>query len=271
MNYYTQNATALSERYNALNSEDVHKGWRDLLPTQHERAMRITYPGQNRQVFECETRSVKHGATPWRITRDSLQQFGTFRIPAALWQTFSQYAYWLEPAIFNEWVRLMQSWRHQYDLSVYNNAFQWIDAERSTINVRARVQQLHGQGQPVSCVWTQKNLRLESYAVDHCFPWSRWLNNDLWNLMPTTVQANNSKGDKLPSAALLQHSRTHIMRWWERAYLDDEGMRERFFIEAESALPLVSAESRDMEGVFQALQYQRAKLRAGQQLGEWGA
>ena len=61
------------------------------------------------------------------------------------------------------------------------------------------------------------------------------------------------------------------MQWWERAYLDDEGMRERFFIEAESALPLVSAEARDMEGIFQALQYQRAKLRAGQQLGEWGA
>ena len=27
MNYYTQNATALSERYNAMNSEDVRKGW----------------------------------------------------------------------------------------------------------------------------------------------------------------------------------------------------------------------------------------------------
>jgi CRISPR/Cas system Type II protein with McrA/HNH and RuvC-like nuclease domain len=120
-------------------------------------------------------------------------------------------------------------------------------------------------------VWTHKRLIIanEKYAVDHCFPWSRWLNNDLWNLMPTTTKANNSKSDKLPSACLLQQSRDHIIHWWEQAYLDDERMRQKFYIEAEAALPLIDAEHRNLDGVFHAMQHQRAKLKASQQLAEW--
>ncbi|MDO8273711.1 MAG: methyltransferase domain-containing protein [Gammaproteobacteria bacterium] len=231
----------------------------------------ITYPGENRQVFECETKTVKHGSAPWQITREKLQQFGTFRIPAALWQCFSQYACWLEPAIFNEWVKLMQTWNFQYDTNVYSGAFQWIDAKRDTTKVSERIQQLHNQGQHVECVWTHKRLIIanEKYAVDHCFPWSRWLNNDLWNLMPTTTSANNSKSDKLPSAGLLQHSRDYIIHWWEQAYLESDSWRQKFFIEAEAALPLMATGSTDIDSVFHAMQHQRAKLRASQQLAEW--
>jgi hypothetical protein len=46
-------------------------------------------------VFECETRTLRHKENSWQITKESLQQFGTFRIPAHLWQTMSQYACWL--------------------------------------------------------------------------------------------------------------------------------------------------------------------------------
>jgi SAM-dependent methyltransferase len=231
----------------------------------------ITHPGQNRKVFECETSTFKHADNLWQITRESLQQFGTFRIPAALWQCFSQYACWLEPAILNEWVRLMQSWNFQYDTNAYSGAFQWIDARRDTTKVNNRIRQLHEQGQRVECVWTHRKLLIssEKYDVDHCFPWSRWLNNDLWNLMPTTKAANSAKGDKLPSAGLLLNSRASILQWWERAYLDDERMGQRFYIEAEAALPLIDAEHRDLDGVFHAMQHQRAKLRASQQLAEW--
>ncbi len=231
----------------------------------------ITYPGETRQVFECETTTVKHGSAPWQITRESLQKFGTFRIPAALWQCFSQYACWLEPAIFNEWVKLMQTWSFQYDTNVYSGAFQWIDAKRDTTKVSERIQQLHNQGQQVECVWTHKRLIIanEKYAVDHCFPWSRWLNNDLWNLMPTTTSANNSKSDKLPSAGLLQQSRDHIIHWWEQAYLESDSLRQKFFIEAEAALPLIATGTADIDVVFHAMQHQRAKLRASQQLAEW--
>lgn len=233
----------------------------------------ITWPGQNRQVFECETRSFRHRTGPWQITRESLAQFGSFRIPTALWQTMGQYACWLEPAIFNEWIRLMQSWRAEYNLRVYDSVFQWIDASRDTSVARSRALQLQRTGAPLHCVWTEKTLRDDRFAIDHCFPWSRWLNNDLWNLMPATVKANSAKADKLPSAGLLQHSQQLIIDWWHQAYLQDPALQQQFFIEAESALPLLGGQGDagrfDPADVFHAMQHQRARLKANQQLLEW--
>lgn len=233
----------------------------------------ITWPGQNRQVFECDTRSFRHPSTSWQITRDSLAQFGSFRIPANLWQTMGQYACWLEPAIFNEWIRLMQSWRTEYDLRVYDTVFQWVDASRDTSVARSLALKLQHRGAPLRCVWTEKKLRHESFAIDHCFPWSRWLNNDLWNLMPVTSQANSAKADKLPTARLLQHSQPLILDWWQQAYLQDPALQQQFFIEAEAALPLLVGTAdggmHDLDSVFHAMQHQRARLKANQQLREW--
>lgn len=229
----------------------------------------IKYPGQNRQVFSCDLGSVRRKAGIWQINRESLQAFGTFRIPAALWQSFSQYACWLEPAILNEWVKLMQSWNHQYDMGIYDRALQWDEGRHDTSKVRARIQSMRSQGLRVDCVWTHKGLKNDRYAVDHCFPWSRWFNNDLWNLMPTTEQANMAKGDKLPSAPLLQQSQKHILEWWQEAYLSDGNLSQRFFMEAEAALPLFDFGSEDLDLVFHAVQHQRTKLRSSQQLAEW--
>ena len=229
----------------------------------------ITYPGQESPVFECETRSFIFKNSYWQINKTALQQFGRFKIPAALWQTMSQYACWLEPAILNEWVKLMQSWRAEYNLSAYNNVFQWIDAERDTTPVRNRFQTLQNQGASLHCVWTDKALRNERYAIDHCFPWSRWLNNDLWNLMPATEKANSTKGNKLPSAGLLLQSQKPITDWWQQAYVDDDSFNPTFFIEAQSALPLLDENTVSLETVFDAMQHQRARLKANQQLAEW--
>jgi len=229
----------------------------------------ITYPGQKSQVFECETRPFNFKNSNWQINKTTLQQFGSFKIPAALWQTMSQYACWLEPAILNEWVKLMQSWRAEYNLSAYNNVFQWIDAERDTTPVRNRFQTLQNHGASLHCVWTDKALRNERFAIDHCFPWSRWLNNDLWNLMPATEKANSTKGNKLPSAGLLLHSQKLITDWWQQAYVDDDSLNPKFFIEAQSALPLLDGNTVSLESVFDAMQHQRARLKANQQLAEW--
>ncbi len=228
----------------------------------------ITYPGRTDQVFECGARSPRWRHGHWQVTRDSLQDFGSFRIPAALWQCFSQFACWLEPAILNEWVSLMKTWNYQYDASVYDKALQWDEGRRDTTQVRRRIGSIQASGRPVSCVWTQVSLR-EKYEVDHCFPWRRWFNNDLWNLLPASIRANAAKSDKLPSAALLQESRQAIMEWWEEAYLGDGQLARQFFMEAEAALPSLEQNSPNLDQVFKAMRHQRAKLRASQQLAEW--
>lgn len=236
------------------------------MPVRH-----ITYPGQDKQVFQCETSTVSSSGKHWRIDRETMRAFGSFRIPSGLWQSFGQYACWLEPALLNEWVGLMQGWTREYKLSIYDKALKWDEGKRDTSGVRNRVMALQKRGEKVSCVWTRTRLKEERYAVDHCFPWSRWFNNDLWNLMPTTERANLAKADKLPSALLLRQSKDNILQWWHDAYLDDDDLTRQFFLEAESALPLLKPDGKNIEQVFHAVRHQRTKLKASQQLEEWHA
>lgn len=226
----------------------------------------ITYPGQSRQVFECQKQSVRTNKNQhWQINKESLTDFGTFRIPVSLWQSFSQYACWLEPAILTEWARLMDSYNGQYDKSNYDSAFQWEDSKRSTAQVRS----LAEQASPLSCIWTGQKLSKQGYQIDHCFPWSRWFNNDLWNLMPTSIKVNNQKSGKLPSAATMHASRPRIQAWWEAAY-SEEQIQKQFLMEAEASLPLLNEGAASLDQIFDAVLYQRTRLRIDQQLVEWG-
>lgn len=233
----------------------------------------ITYPGQGRQVFDCNRRSgLYRKGTHWRIDKESLSEFGSFRVPLSLWQCFSQYACWIEPAILNEWVRLMENYNVQYDRSIYDRAFQWEDSKRNTNHVReiakAVQSQLAAQNESLVCVWSGKKIGSSGFDIDHCFPWSRWFNNDLWNLMPANKTVNNQKREKLPSALTMHEARERILDWWELAYGSDS-MRQQFQDEAESALPLVSESTSSLSDIFEAMLYQRLRLRVDQQLLEW--
>ena len=49
----------------------------------------------------------------------------------------------------------------------------------------------------------------------------------------------------------------------------NSSMNERFLMEAEAALPLVSDGTSDLAIIFEAVMHQRARLKANQQLVEW--
>ncbi len=73
----------------------------------------------------------------------------------------------------------------------------------------------------------------------------------------------------MPSANLLAQARDPILHWWETGYLEQPALREQFYMEAESALPLLVPGRQDIDAVFEAMTHQRTRLKAAQQLGEW--
>jgi SOS-response transcriptional repressor LexA len=96
-----------------------------------------------------------------------------------------------------------------------------------------------------TCVWTERAIPRE-FAVDHAIPFALWRNNDLWNLLPASVEANNRKSDRLPTYELLQLRRDLIIHCWRGL---DEALGERFRREAQSllgadALPAASWETK---------------------------
>jgi hypothetical protein len=226
----------------------------------------INYPGKDQSIFDCERGSVRKPRQRIALTREYLAKFGTFRIPAQLWQTLGQYACWLEPAIINEWAGLTQSWGISDYRAVDASVFDWEEGRRDTSVVAGIVSNLQTNKEDIHCIWSAG--RVKHPHIDHCFPWSRWYNNDLWNLFPTKPAVNYSKGDKLPSARAMQEARGRILDWWQVAYLDSS-FRDRFLAEAESSLPRLHEGDLTSELIYEATLHQRARLKADQRLAEW--
>jgi hypothetical protein len=65
------------------------------------------------------------------------------------------------------------------------------------------------------CVWTDQPLSGDRFDVDHVIPYSLWLNNDLWNLLPASPAVNYAKSDKLVSRNALVRSRDLIVHYRE--------------------------------------------------------
>jgi len=226
----------------------------------------IKWPGrQGQSVFEVELRTVRSRAAATCISPDYLRQFGVFRLPATVWQTLGQYACWIEPAIIREWISLTDSWAVRDGARTDPELFRWPEHRRDTAIPRQRLDSVRQAGETVHCVWS--NRVPKQPHIDHCFPWARWMNNDLWNLLPTSADVNLSKGDKLPTADALHDASERIQNWWQRAYIDSD-LRSRFLLEAQVSLPLIE-DSPALESIYQGILHQRARLKADQQLAEW--
>jgi len=227
----------------------------------------ITWPGSQLQIFEATREPLRIADGPVRLDKETLRLFGVFRVPTLLWDTISRYACWLEPAITHEWVNLMQKYNDEIDAGLLHQALKWPESRRDTTQVRRLISSCIEQQQILRCVWSRRRLRRDAFVVDHCFPWVRWQNNDLWNLFPATRQANTVKGDRLPAASLLESVRDDVLGWWQ--LLDgDKKVAEQFRDEAQASLPLVEGGA-TVESIFDSLLLQRQRLKANQQLAEW--
>ena len=73
-------------------------------------------------------------------------------------------------------------------------------------------------GEPIHCIYTNKELHPKDYDLDHFIPWSFVSHDLLWNLIPSDGSINSSKGNKLPDLdfylpklAAMQHRSLQLM------------------------------------------------------------
>ena len=231
-------------------------------------ARHITYPGTpNQPVFECDLKPVRRPSKQVVLSKEYLAKFGRFRIQGPLWQTLGQYACWLDPVIVREWSQMTTGWGVADTRGNDGDGLDWQESSHDTTVAKERAKEVRSEGFDLTCVWSDSRIR-SSLQIDHCFPWSRWYNNDLWNLLPTKEEINRSKLDKLPSSLAMSDARERIIEWWSIAW-EQSPHREQFFLEAEYSLPGLSGNRPSLEEVYQATIHQRARLKQDQQLVEW--
>ena len=241
----------------------------------------ITFPNQeansSAKVFEVASKTVKAKDSIF-LDLQTLEQWGEFSLPESTWLAFNRYACWIEPVLVNEWVKTMASYagnaqykspENQYKLA---QALNWEEPKRSTVEVRKRfelIQNALPNDEKIQCVWSAKSLK-QQYDIDHSMPFSRWPNNDLWNLLPTDSHVNNQKSDRLPTEQKLKQAKERIQHWWQTAWLEPENqIQKRFFAEANIALPGLHSDNSSVDDLFEALVMQRGRLKEMQQLREW--
>ncbi|NQZ93555.1 MAG: methyltransferase domain-containing protein [Moritella sp.] len=230
----------------------------------------ITLPNSDINVFEVDSKTVRARDSLF-LDMESLSQWGEFSLPETVWNAFSRYACWVEPVLVSEWMKTMKGYRGnqspRQQLAIVNS-LDWLEAKRSTAESRARFDLLRQQ-QEQQCVWSGKVLKQE-FAIDHCMPFARWPNNDLWNLLPSDSKVNGQKSDSLPTAKKLKDAKFRITDWWQQAWTDDDTQSTRFFAEANIALPGLTINNTSIDDLFEALELQRGRLKEMQQLREWG-
>ncbi|MBM7073534.1 methyltransferase domain-containing protein [Shewanella sp. 202IG2-18] len=245
----------------------------------------ITLPNSDKTVFEVASKPVKAKSSIF-LDLQTLEQWGEFSLPESTWLAFNRYACWIEPVLVSEWVKTMAGYSGNAEYASAEKQYQlyqalnWLEPKRTTTEVRNRFDELKQQlpsDEQVRCVWSEKSLS-KSYDIDHSMPFARWPNNDLWNLLPTDSQINNQKSDRLPTEHKLKAAKNRIQHWWKQAWLEPSDQNastisattnQRFFAEANIALPGLSSDNESVDDLFEALVMQRGRLKDMQQLREW--
>jgi hypothetical protein len=229
-----------------------------------------TLPGTSDAVFKVEITRSQQCNQDLTLDFDYLKSLGSVYVPKHIWDSLTRYCVWIEPALINEWASLMagygQNKKKPLSKLDYLNALTWDDPQRTTVRVRNKVNTLLSK-ESVICCWSGSQLRIVDYAIDHAFPFSRWPNNDLWNLLPAKTAVNSQKSDKLPSRIKLSRSKDLILHWWQQAWEDN---KPEFFTQARFALPSLTTNRASFDDVFDAMSLQRDRIKDFQQLEDWG-
>lgn len=251
----------------------LHRALQDACATiERMPATHLTWPDRSR-IFPVR-RARRVAARGGLLDAGYLRAFGTLRVPAHLWRAMQRYSVWIEPALVEEWIGLTEGYARTQSRTLnpvaIRQAMQWYEPEREYSAARKRAEVLLESRSPLHCVWTGKRLRRGGLDIDHCFPYSAWPCDDLWNLMPATRNVNQrEKRELLPDDRTLRGARDRILEWWDVAYCSETALDERFRLEARARLPALGA-SEEPDDIFTAMSLQRMRLSNDQQMPEWG-
>ena len=144
-----------------------------------------------------------------------------------LWRELVLMGHWVRDALILRWAELTSalSRRELPPSRVLDLLLEPAEGERQ--DSAARI--VYARQPTLECVWTGRDLSPRRFELDHAIPFSLWQDSSLWNLLPASRQANNSKRDRVPERGLLLRRREAIIHSWS---VLEQGLPQRFQREA---------------------------------------
>ena len=124
----------VGQRFTGEDAANMIRALRDAAHCiRHMPATYTTYPGSPDPVFPCKPDKPVRTGQAVRLDGAFLWSFGTFSVPAHLWQAMSRYAPWIEPAILNEWIEIMRGYTaNPGSWDDHLTALRWLEPEHDT-------------------------------------------------------------------------------------------------------------------------------------------
>ena len=261
-------------RLSARNGNSLYGAIRDAASLIERMPAHYLTFADGRPILPVRRLSPRVSSDSLLIDEPFLRSYGEMLVPSTIWRALQRYAVWIEPALVEEWLRLMAGYAQSQGRSLERDravaAMAWSDPGRNVRPARNEAERVLSSGN-LHCVWSGRSLSSGDLDIDHCLPWSAWPCSDLWNLMPANRSVNShQKRERLPTVGLMRTCQDRIMGWWEAAYRGAApAIQERFVHEATATLPALHGGKADLDSLFEAMLAQRSRLRVDQRVPEW--
>ena len=192
-----------------------------------------------------------------RVTRELIiEKFGKFSFPLEYYRVFNLLGGFIigDRSIFNQWAELTVKFTDQDPnfSEIHDLLHQEPITERQVRKVRNYYKKLLACKSELKCTWSGKTIESPNQLhIDHMLPFSKWKNNDLWNLVPTHSDSNLKKKNRIPSEQLLERRRQLILEHWQ---LIESEFPRQFMSEIKLALVGYNKECENLnENAFSSL------------------
>ena len=143
-----------------------------------------------------------------------VSSLGHIHMRGEIWRELALVGHWISQAIILRWAELTHEISRKR-VTVAEAVGKLLVLPETDRDQR-RVRDLYRSIPDLRCVWTEDSIGPKrGFEVDHIIPFSLWHNNDLWNLVPATREANNAKSDRLVTRQRLRSSRDLILDYWK--------------------------------------------------------
>jgi hypothetical protein len=160
------------------------------------------------------------------ITRDIvIQEFGKFSIPIDYYQVFNILGGYIigDRSIFTQWARKTEQFTNKNPnfSEIFGILLDHPVTSRQIQKVKRYYSNKLKNKEEIRCTWSGKKIEShEELNIDHMFPFSKYKNNDLWNLVPSLGTQNSAKKDRIPAIKLLEKRRRLIVEHWKNMRIE---------------------------------------------------
>ncbi len=168
-------------------------------------------------IYQVEESRNNRNLTSDKLTLDMIfNEMGSFSIPVEYYEAFKIFGSFLigKRSILVAWAEFTSGLNNNISI---NDVLPILLESANNKREVAYIRDYYAKRIKIEnfyCAWSNRKLDKENMNIDHVIPFSLWLNNSPWNLLPSHKSINSNKLDAIPSPEMLLKRKDHILEYW---------------------------------------------------------